>query len=64
MHLKKVFQWLWEHKLYMKPEKCDFTREEIMFLGHKINEGQIRMDERKLQGVNDWPSPTKVIELW
>ena len=35
----------------MKPEKCEFSREQITFLGHKISEGQIRMDERKVQAV-------------
>ena len=63
MHLKKVFQWLREHKLYVKPEKCEFAREQITFLGHKISEGQIQMDERKVQAVIDWPTPTKVTEL-
>ena len=48
MHLKKVFQRLKEHKLYVKPKKCEFVRERITFLGHKISEGQIRMDERKV----------------
>ena len=63
MHLKKVFQRLREHKLYMKPEKCKFSREQIMFLGHKISEGQIMMDERKVQAMIDWPAPTKVTKL-
>ena len=39
MHLKKVFQRLREHKLYVKPEKCEFAIEQITFLGHKISEG-------------------------
>ena len=64
MHLKKVFQRLREHKLYVKPEKCEFTTEQITFLGHKISKGQIQMDERKVQVVIDWPAPTKVTELW
>ena len=63
MQLKKVFQRLREHKLYVKPEMCEFAREQITFLGHKINEGQIQMDERKVQVVIDWPAPTKVTEL-
>ena len=63
MHLKKVFHRLREHKLYVKPKKCEFAREQITFLGHKISEGQIRMDERKVQAVIDWPAPTKVTEL-
>ena len=63
MHLKKVFHRLREHKLYVKPEKCEFAREQITFLGHKISEGQIRMDERKVQAVIDLPAPTKVTEF-
>ena len=53
MHLKKVFQRLREHKLYVKQEKCVFAWEQITFLGQKISEGQIRMDERKVQAVID-----------
>ena len=63
MHLRKVLQRLREHKLYVKSEKCEFAREQITYLGHKISEGQIRMDERKVQAVIDWPAPTKVTEL-
>ena len=47
----------------MKLEKCEFAREHITFLGHKISKGQIRMDERKVQAVIDWPAPTKVTKL-
>ena len=47
----------------MKLEKCEFARERITFLSHKINEGQIRMDERKVQAVIDCPTPTKVTKL-
>ena len=47
----------------MKPKKWEFAREQITFLGHKINEGHIRMVERKVQVVIDWPAPTKVTKL-
>ena len=63
MNLKKVFQQLREQKLFVKPEKWEFSREQITFLGYKISEGQIQMDERKVQAVIDWPTPTKVTEL-
>ena len=64
MHLKKVFQRLRTQTvqvkimfsreqdiMYVKPKKCKFSREQIMFLGHKISEGQIMMDERKVQAM-------------
>ena len=64
MHLRKVFQWRKEHKLNVKLENCKFSREHITFLGHKIGEVQIRMDDRKVQVVVDWSAPTKVTELY
>ena len=33
MHLRKVFSRLREHQLFVKKEKCEFSRKEIMFLG-------------------------------
>ena len=36
MHLKKVFQLLREHKLYVKKEKCEVAREKITFLGRSV----------------------------
>ena len=34
-----------------------------MFLGHKVSQGRIHMDERKIQAILDWSAPTKVTEL-
>ena len=34
-----------------------------MFLGHKVNKGLVKMDERKVQTILDWPPPSKVAEL-
>lgn len=62
-HLRLVFSRLREHKLFVKQEKCEFCRREIIFLGHRVSQGRIRMDERKVKGILDWPAPTKVGEL-
>ncbi|KAL5775969.1 hypothetical protein ACOSP7_013526 [Xanthoceras sorbifolium] len=63
VHLRQVFSKLREHKLYVKKEKCEFCRQEVMFLGHWVSKGKIRMDERKIRAILDWPSPTRVTEL-
>ena len=34
-----------------------------MFLGHKVSKGLVKMDERKVQAILDWPSPSKVTDL-
>lgn len=62
-HLKLVFSALRRNSLYVRKEKCEFCQQEIMFLGHKVSKGQIRMDERKVQAILEWAAPTKVSEL-
>jgi hypothetical protein len=52
-----------EHDLYLKPEKCEFGKREIEYLGVIIGQNKIRMDPGKLKGIADWPvprNPTKV----
>ncbi|RVW59486.1 hypothetical protein CK203_104131 [Vitis vinifera] len=59
-HLRLVFQRLREHELYVKKEKCEFTQRHITFLGRKIEEGLIKIDEAKVQAIKDWHVPSKV----
>ncbi|XP_054800138.1 uncharacterized protein LOC129304486 [Prosopis cineraria] len=62
-HLKKVFQVLSDHELYIKLEKCSFAKQEVDFLGHKIKDGKLMMDPTKVQAIQEWQPPTKVPEL-
>ncbi|XP_043717547.1 uncharacterized protein LOC122665462 [Telopea speciosissima] len=62
-HLRIVFKVLKDNQLYVKKEKCSFAQEEVMFLGHKIGGGTLRMDESKVQAIQEWEAPTKVTEL-
>ena len=63
VHLRKVFQKLRQPKLFIKKEKCKFAQIEILFLGHKIRKGHVRMDPRKINAIMDWPRPKIVSEL-
>ncbi len=46
-----------QNDLYLKPEKCEFKKKEIDYLGIIIGNGKIQMDPKKLNGVVDWPVP-------
>ena len=63
-HLRNVLSRLREHQLYIKNEKFEFAQQEIMFLGHKVSKDLVKMDERKVHAILDWPLPSKVTELW
>jgi hypothetical protein len=49
--------------LYLKPEKCEFEKEEIKYLGVIIGKNMLRMDPKKLKGVADWPTPCTPIDI-
>jgi hypothetical protein len=52
-HLRKVFQRLRENKLYAKFEKCKFGVSEVDFLGHRITQEGLKMDDHKVKAILD-----------
>jgi len=52
-----VLDILEKHDLYLKPEKCEFLKKEIIYLGVIIGNNQIKMDPSKLKGIADWTTP-------
>jgi hypothetical protein len=55
----EVLQILQDNNLYLNLEKCEFEQE-VEYLGLIIRDGQAQMDPVKIQGVTDWPIPTKL----
>jgi hypothetical protein len=62
-HLRKVFQRLKENKLYAKLEKCEFGVTEMDFLGHRITQEGLMMDDHKVKAILDWEPPKSVPAL-
>jgi len=48
---------LTEHKLFLCPEKCEFHRKQIEYLGLVISENKVAMDPVKVARVHKWPVP-------
>jgi Reverse transcriptase (RNA-dependent DNA polymerase) len=57
---KKVLQRLLKNDLFLKPKKCEFRKEKVEWIGMIIQEGKISMDQGKLKGISEWPSPNTV----
>jgi len=62
-HLQKVFQRLRENKLYAKLEKCEFRVMKVDFLGHRITQEGLKMDDHKVKAILDWEPPKLVLTL-
>jgi hypothetical protein len=52
-HLRHVFQRLKENKLYAKLEKCEFKVMDVDFLGHRITQEGLKMDDHKVKVILD-----------
>ena len=59
----KVLKKLKDNDLFLKPEKCEFCKTEIEYLGFIISENLIKMDPKKIAGIADWPTPTTLKQL-
>jgi transposase InsO family protein len=46
-----------QHNLKIQPEKCQFLRHEIAFLGHHISRGQIKPCEDNVSAIKAFPIP-------
>ena len=62
-HLAIVFQRLRDAGLRLNPEKCEFVRKSLHFLGHVVSEEELGPDPSKVNKVQDYPVPTNVRDL-
>jgi transposase InsO family protein len=61
--VKEVLKRLREYKLFLKPEKCEFEKAQIEYLGLIVGQGHAEMDPIKVAGVQEWPTPTNKKEV-
>jgi hypothetical protein len=62
-HVKQVLDTLQREKLYVKLSKCEFGKTTLMYLGHIIGGGQLKIDPSKTDVIVKWPEPKSVIEV-
>ena len=51
--IRRILQVLQENKLFLRPEKCEFCKEQIEYLGLVISENKVFMDLVKVVGVQE-----------
>ena len=56
-NLKSVFETCRRYNLKLNPEKCQFFRPEVTYLGHKCTNKGVRPDSSKLEALQKYPVP-------
>src|ERR1700710_2085199 len=59
----EVLRQLRAHDLYLRPEKCEFEKTEIEYLGLVIREGEVSRDPTKVEAGRNWSAPKTLREV-
>lgn len=51
-----------EASLFLKPEKCEFEKQRIVYLGLVLNGDTIEPDPSKIEGLKSWPTTLKNVK--
>jgi hypothetical protein len=62
-HVKQVFDTLQREKLYVKISKCEFGKTALVYLGHIMGGGKLKIDPSKIDVIVKWPEPKSVIKI-
>ena len=61
--LELVLSRLQECNLKLCPEKCQFFKQRVNFLGHIVSNEGIETDPEKIEKIQNWPKPQNPSEL-
>jgi len=61
--VKEVLRRLEENNLFVKPEKCAWKVQKMNFLGVVMGQVKIEIEEDKVTGVLNWPTPKIVRDV-
>ena len=65
-HVKRlaaVFERFREHGLKLKPSKCEFFKEEINYLGHRVSADRMKLGTDNLDGIAAMAPPTTATRI-
>ena len=62
-HVRKVLKKLDEWNLTISPEKSEFHKSRVEFLGYIITSEGLEMSKEKVKAVLEWPKPRTLKEL-
>jgi hypothetical protein len=61
-HVRAVRARLREHQFYATLSKCEYFKDTLLFLGHILGPGGVRVNPDKIKSLMEWPPPRTVSE--
>ena len=61
--LRDVFQKLRQFNLKFEPDKCEFLRTELNYLGHVVTSEGVRPDPEKVKAIKNFPIPKNTTDV-
>jgi hypothetical protein len=62
-HVKQVLDTLQREKLYVKLSKCEFGKTTLVYLGHIVGGGQLKIAPSKINVIVNWHEPKSVTKV-
>lgn len=56
--VRRLFNRLREANLKLQPDKCEFSKTEVAYLGHVISEEGVKPNPNKIISIKNFPPPT------
>ena len=63
-HLCIVFDCFWEHNLRLKPTKCKFFWDEIIYLAHHVSKEGVQPNKENLKAVAEFALLQTYTKTW
>ena len=60
--VKTVLSAMKENSLFLKPEKCEFEKHRVEYLGILLEDGTVQSDPSKISGLHEWPTTLKSVK--
>ena len=62
-HVRKVLNVSKREQLFLKMSKCEFGKTSLVYLGHIVGGGELKIDPSKVSVIVNWPIPKSVTEV-
>ena len=63
IHVRRILEALSSAGLHLKPEKYEFHRQEVKYLGMIVQHNGVRMDPAKVTAIDKWEAPENLTDV-